>query len=78
MRQILTFRMKQKSIHILMQLPSHPLSVGPRPIKRIPFQRLVLWHVGNIFSQNSDICGGYGSRLALLKLNLKHNTLWEF
>lgn len=54
---------------------SHPLTpVGPSFIKRIPFQRLVLWNMGNIFSQNSGTQGGYGCRLALVKLNLQHSS----
>lgn len=35
---------------------SYPLThVGPSYKKRIPFQRLVLWNEGNIFSQNSGM-----------------------
>lgn len=33
--------------------------VVPSFIKRNSFQRLVAWNIGNIFSENSGIRGGY-------------------
>lgn len=39
----------------------------PSFTKRIPHQRLVVWKVGNIFSQNSGVHGGDGSKMAPVK-----------